>query len=107
MCINNIMNHIEKKINTNKDTYIIFYVPECPYCIKSLKLLRESGFKFKGYDIHKIKGDFEGLYILLISMVEIKYDKQHMTKPIIFFNNEFIGGYDQLCIHIKKKLDKK
>jgi glutaredoxin len=85
-----------------KDTYVIFYVKECPYCQNALALLEKSGVNCKGYNIHDIKGDMLALLsVLNTNANEIGFDKGHKTKPIIFYNGKFIGGYTELANILK------
>ena len=88
---------IKKIVDANKDTYVIFFTRECPYCIKSLNLLRESKVKYKGYDINSIKGGMNRILEMFNKNANIiGFNKKHITKPIIFYNGKFIGGYTEL-----------
>jgi glutaredoxin len=53
---------------------------------------------YKGYDINQIKGNMPKLLSILNENANlINFDKNHRTKPIIFYNGKFIGGYQQLA----------
>lgn len=94
------MNHnsiIGKISKAEKDTYIIFFDYGCYYSESALKLLREKGKKYKGYEISKISGGLSKLINKLSKNKEtINFNLNHKTKPIIFYNNKFIGGYSEL-----------
>ena len=88
---------IQKIINVEPNTYIIFYVPECTYCQQALDLLRTSNVKYKGYNIHQINGSMQNLLeILKQNATLIGFDSSHRTKPIIFLNGKFLGGTREL-----------
>jgi len=88
---------IRKIVNADPKTYIIFFVSDCSYCQKSLKLLKDSKLAYKGYNINKINGGMQKLLELLNNNAELlAFDPLHKTKPIIFLNGKFLGGYDQL-----------
>jgi glutaredoxin len=88
---------IGKILNANKDTYVIFFVDECPFCQQALSLLRSKNVQYKGYNIHDINGDMPYLLEVLRKNADlIGFNTSHHTKPIIFYNKKFIGGYDEL-----------
>jgi glutaredoxin len=92
---------INKIIEADPDYYIIFYVPYCPYCKKALALLQEHNFK--GYNIDNIPGGMETVLNALNSKAEtIAFNPNHKTKPIIFYNHKFIGGYSELAAKLNK-----
>ena len=94
---------IDKIVSAPPNTYIIFYVKECPYCRYALDLLRKSGRPYKGYNIHKIEGGMPKLLQVLNDHAKlINFDPGHLTKPIIFLNATFIGGSDKLSEHLEK-----
>lgn len=95
---------IDKIINANKNTFVIFFVSDCGYSQSALQLLRQNKLAYKGYDISKIDGGMsELLSVLHNNSQKIAYDINHITKPIIFFNGKFIGGYDKLFNFINHK----
>ena len=94
---------IEKIISASPDTYVIFFVRGCPYCENSLQLLRDKNLPYKGYDISTINGNMQKLLEVLKQNADIvSFDPSHSTKPIIFLNGKFIGGYDQLSQLLNK-----
>ena len=88
---------MRKIVDADPNTYVIFFVYECPYCQKALELLRRSNVKYKGYNINDISGGMPTLLRVLGENAEkIGFDKTHRTKPIIFYDKKFLGGYDDL-----------
>lgn len=91
------MSILKKIIEADPNTYIIFYVKECPYCKSALDLLRSKKLNYKGYLIDDIVG---GMGTLLKNLRDnaqlVEFDKSHETKPIIFLGGKFIGGYTEL-----------
>lgn len=96
-------NIIAKIINADPETYVIFFVYECPYCENSLELLRNKKVPYKGYDINSINGGFNKLIQTLSdNSAVIGFDINHKTKPIIFKSGHFLGGFNDLVLHLSK-----
>ena len=93
-----------QKILDNKNKYIIFYSKWCGPSQNAIKLLKEKNVCFKGYIIDKIDN---GISELLNNLKEhsnlIHFKKTHKTRPLIFKNGKFIGGYDNLAEHFLNK----
>jgi len=90
---------ILKKITAddNKNRYLIFYSEWCGYSMNAIKFLRDNNLNYKSYIIDKIDGGMEKLLsCLLIHANKLNFDPNHKTRPIIFKDGKFIGGYDQL-----------
>lgn len=99
---NNLHPIIKKIINAEPDTYIIFFVKTCPYCANALDLLRKNNVRYKGYDIETINGNMPKLLKVLNDNAKlISFDTSHTTKPIIFYNKKYLGGYDKLAQILK------
>ena len=94
---------LSKILESESDTFIIFYKKSCPYCMIALKKLRETNSKYKGYDINKIGGTDILLKVFNEHKNELDFNSSHQTIPIIFYNKKFIGGCDELI----KRLDNK
>lgn len=62
-----------------------------------MSILLNNKISHKGYDIEKING---GINVLLNCLIKKKnltnFNPMHKTRPIIFLNGKFIGGYDEL-----------
>ena len=99
---------LSKILDSEPNTYVIFFKNECPYCMGALDKLRESKLKFKGYNINNIHdGNLDKLLEIFKKYKnQIGFDPIHETIPIIFYNKKFIGGSDKLFIHINNNNDK-
>lgn len=94
---------INKIINADKNTYIIFYTKECLFSQKALQLLRNKNKSFKGYNINSIPGNMRTLLDVLNSNINlINFNPNHKTKPIIFLNGNFLGGFNDLQLYFNK-----
>ncbi|AUV58233.1 glutaredoxin [Bandra megavirus] len=95
---------IGKITDANPNTFIIFFVQECPYCQKALQLLRSSGVAYKGYDINSINGNMPRLLDTLNQYSYLtNFNSNHMTKPIIFINGKFLGGSTELAQYLNNQ----
>jgi glutaredoxin len=98
---------IVDKIVTRKDCYVFFYSEWCKYSMQALSLLKSSNACYKGYIIEDIptnNGD-KMAYLLSVlnnSSSKTNFDPNHKTRPIVFYNGTFVGGFTQL----QKKLAK-
>ena len=72
--------------------YEIYSIANCPFCLKAKELLRETGKGFTEYaiDIQRSLGES----IMKRSMMK--------TVPIIYRNDVFIGGYNDLKMYLNK-----
>ena len=87
---------ILKKITQPTDCYIIFYSNWCKYSLNALSLLRSRNACYKGYEIESIPGGMDYLLKLFNSTSELNFNPMHKTRPMIFYNGKFIGGYSEL-----------
>lgn len=84
-------------LNKKNNLFIIFYSPWCKYSTDAIQLLHNNNKSYKGYNIDKIKGGIGELLFCLSDKSNITYyNKNHKTRPIIFYKGKFIGGYDNL-----------
>jgi glutaredoxin len=82
---------------SNKNIYTIFYSEWCGYSKSALELLKKNNLPFKGYKIDKINGQIGELLEQLKNTKHLtNFDESHTTRPIIFYDSKFIGGFDQL-----------
>lgn len=88
---------IKKILDASPETYVIFFDYGCRYSENALDLLRKSGSKYKGYQIIDIDGGLSYLTDMLSKHADMfQFDLDHKTKPVIFLNKKFIGGYSEL-----------
>jgi len=92
---------IKKIVNADPSTFVMFYVTECPYCQKALELLRRSNVNYKGYLIDNVPGGMPELLKTLTTYKDtIHFNPAHRTKPIIFYNHQFLGGANELLMRL-------
>lgn len=90
------INKLYKKIN-NDTHFVIFGKTECPYCIKTLELLKINKIKYKYYPINDFFNLFFSVFVKLANIYpELNIDILHETVPVIFYKKQFIGGYTNL-----------
>ena len=84
------------KINyTNK--LIIFGLSYCGYTIKAKEFAIKKRISFKYIEIDdKYNIFFKILSVANLLNPNLDINLNHNTFPIIFYNNKFIGGYDDL-----------
>lgn len=87
---------ITKKILNNNKIYTIFYSDWCGYCHSAFELLRKKGLAYKGYNIDKLEGMQNILNKLNKTKELTNFDPEHKTRPIIFYDSKFIGGFNEL-----------
>lgn len=88
---------INKIISADANTYVIFFAYGCSYSEKALNFLRKNNLTFKGYNIDSIKGSLEKILGIFKQNAQlINFDINYRTKPLIFINGKFIGGYNEL-----------
>lgn len=92
---NEIQNEYTDILNSekSKDKYIIFHKEGCIYCKKTFNLLNNSASKFRSFPIENKELFFNSIQHLI---------NNHHTFPVIFFNNKFIGGFNDLMILLNK-----
>lgn len=77
---------------SNKNTYDIITLVNCPYCSELIKLLEEKRIKYNNLVIENddtVKKNICNLFVKKVFKIE------HNTFPKIFINGKFIGGLDK------------
>lgn len=69
-------------------SFIIIGRDTCSFCKASIDLLKLKNKPYEFIDIKTVNKN---------SNLWSKKPASHITVPVIFYNNEFIGGYDKLC----------
>ena len=94
---------ISKITESPANTYIIFFDYGCGYSEAALNIFRSKGLNYKGYEISKISGGINELLKTFNTHRDtIVFNSGHHTKPMIFFNKKFIGGFDELNKFVSK-----
>lgn len=65
----------------------IYTADYCPYCRKAKQLLQERKIPFQEIDVTQNK----------LLREELEEKTGWMTVPMIFFGEDFLGGYDRLA----------
>lgn len=72
--------------------YQIYSIANCPFCLRAKELLRETGKGFTEYAID-LKPEL-GKVIMERSLMK--------TVPIIYYNDDLVGGYNDLKMYLNK-----
>jgi glutaredoxin len=95
--MNSTIIELNKKIINNQNYFIIFSLSFCNYSKKTKEYLKNKQLKYKNYVVNKYYNNFFTLLKKLSkSNPLLNINLNHKTFPIIFYNNKFIGGYDDL-----------
>jgi glutaredoxin len=75
---------------------LILYSPWCGYSKAALKLLDESQIPYLSVKIEDIDSTMDELINKLSKSGIKRFDGSHRTRPMIFIDGKFIGGYSDL-----------
>jgi glutaredoxin-related protein len=78
-----------------KNPCVILYSSWCGYSRKALDLLKQAKRSAKKIEIEDIQGSMNEIRNQL-SKAGVGFPKSYSSRPMIFMNGKFIGGYDQL-----------
>ena len=79
----------------------IYYAETCPFSKDALKFLDKNKIKYKKHDINIFKKSKVVNELVKNGFLNKKYLESKITIPIIFINNEYIGGYTDLLKRFK------
>ncbi len=81
------------------DTFIIYSKSDCRFCELSKQLLLEEGYEHEIIMCDDfLKDDRNGF----LEKMETKIGRSYKTFPMIFYKDQFIGGYTDLVKEIEK-----
>lgn len=87
-------------IEPNKKGFTIYSKSDCCYCIKLKNLLIKEDFFFIEVNcdeyLNKERDNF-------LSFIKNKIGKSYTTFPMVFYDDAFVGGYNETEIVINKK----
>ncbi len=79
---------------------VIYSRTVCPYCDMAKNLLTQKGVQ---YEEKNAESDEH-----VVKFMELAQKYSHMTVPMIFIGDEFVGGFDDLnALNNSGELDKK
>ena len=81
-----------------KKGFTVYGRAGCPYCDRTVELLKTSGERFKYFQRERLEASRYQFHEDLAKYIG-NYGK---TFPLIFYNGKFIGGYSEL----KKSMDR-
>lgn len=82
-----------------KENYTIYSKSGCINCSKVKKLLTEKRYIFIEVNCDEFLIENKETFLLFISE---KAKKEYKTFPMVFYNGEFIGGYNETIENIEK-----
>ena len=85
--------------NPSNNGYTIYTKSGCSYCVKAKKLLEKETVLIIDCDDYLI----ENKELFLDFIKEKNHGKEMRTFPIIFYKNQFIGGYTELTTFYEKE----
>jgi glutaredoxin len=86
------MQGLINSINSNKKGWLIIYSDWCKWSIMAMELLKDKNPV--AINLANVKPTFTEILEELKKLGIISINQK--TRPLIFFDGEFIGGYDEL-----------
>jgi glutaredoxin len=86
------------KIKTKE--YVILYSPWCAYSRSALGLFKNYNIISEKIDIETVNGSINEIRSALANDKTISFPSDFSTRPMIFHNGNFVGGYDELIVHL-------
>jgi glutaredoxin len=78
--------------------FTIYGKEKCTYCIKAKELLLLNNISFLYIDCDKFIEENKDLFL---SFIEDIVGKEYRFVPVIFLDNKFIGGFNELDKYVK------
>jgi glutaredoxin len=82
--------------------FVILYSPWCGYSKNALQLLDQKRISHKSVDFDKINASMEQIRRQLSKERSLRFPESYSTRPMIFINGKFIGGYTDLKTILSK-----
>lgn len=81
--------------------FTIFMSPNCPYCVDAIKLLKylnqRTNVSLSIIDFAQFPDNKATVLNFLKNNKHMyNFDINHTTRPIVFYNGKYIGGYNEL-----------
>ncbi len=74
--------------------YTIYEKPNCGYCVRAKKLLQDNGLEYETISAVEQRET-------LIKRVKSSTGVPPKTVPQIYLGDKYIGGYTELCTHLR------
>jgi glutaredoxin len=78
---------------------VVYGKATCPFCIKAKAALDEKGIDYIYHDVVK---NSAALYRMIPEVKAIIGEKTPVTVPQIWLDGKYIGGFDNLTLHLNK-----
>lgn len=76
--------------------WVILYSPWCGYSKSALSLFKNNKISPVTIDIENINGSINEIRTELHNHKSLQFPFDYSTRPMIFLNGKFLGGYQQL-----------
>lgn len=88
---------LDQLIDTIKSSeLVILYSPWCGYSKNALQLLNKNHISHTSIDIDDIGASMDGIRSRLAKEKSLGFPASYSTRPMVFINGKFIGGYNEL-----------
>jgi glutaredoxin len=87
--------------NPSKSGFTIYSKFGCPNCMKIKALLKEKHLLFNIVDCDEYLIEHKSDFLFFISQLA---NKEVTTFPLIFYDNKFVGNYNETLIFVDKLL---
>lgn len=103
----NTYNSILELFDNNKGKIAIFYTEDCGYSSAAREYLKTNNIPYVRVDIDKITfannpSNKRQEFFRRLSQAEIVkktgYNTSHTSRPVIFYDGKFVGGYSELIM---------
>jgi glutaredoxin len=88
------MKQVIKKIKDSE--WAILYSPWCSYSKSALQLFKKKNITPTAIDIESISGSINEIQMGLAKDDSIGFPSNYSTRPMIFMNGKWLGGYREL-----------
>jgi glutaredoxin len=88
---------LDQLVHTIKSSeLVILYSPWCGYSKNALQLLNKNHISHTSIDFDHIGATMDGVRERLSKEKSLKFPASYSTRPMVFMNGKFIGGYSEL-----------
>jgi glutaredoxin len=88
------LRNVIEKIKSNE--WVILYSPWCKFSKDALALFKSSNITPSTIDIEHIDGSLNEIRTELSNQNSIQFPFEYSTRPMIFLNGRFLGGFQEL-----------